>query len=552
MTVIDWAVIAVYLAGMIALAIALGRRQRDRHDYYLAGRRTRWWHSGFSTMATQLSAISFVSAPAFVAMKRGGGMKWLCYEFGVPLGLLIVIIYIIPVLHRGGYISIYEYLEARFDRRTRALVSILFQLGRGLATAVAVLAGGLILSTALPVTTSQAIIIIGAVTILYDAIGGLRAVILSDVIQMFIILIGISVCSAVALRLVGWNAAWRELAPERLAVLDFEHWGTGPEGAYGFWPMTIGGIFLYASYYGCDQSQVQRELSVGDLGGVRRSLLLNVFGRFPVVLLYCMMGVFVGAVFASPSRLASLATNLGTEQAALTETLGRDPDRMVPMFVLAHLPPGLIGLVFVGILSALMSSLDSAINSLSAVTMTDFYAIYVRPGASDRHYLIVSKALTFAWGVFCIAAALAFAAFGEATRQTTIVLINAVGSLLYGPILAAFLLGILTRRVRGTGIFTGVLAGIAANLLLWRATDISWLWWNAAGFSVTAGAAGMMSIIGGGRSVPPRTEAASQAATTATAGAYNGGKARWRVSYTLAICYFFAIILIAYLIQKVV
>lgn len=548
MAILDWTVIAIYLAGMIALAIVLGRRQRDRRDYYLAGGRTRWWHSGFSTMATQLSAISFVSAPAFVAAKRGGGLKWLCYEFGVPIGLLIVIIYIIPVLHRGGYLSIYEYLERRFDRRTRALVSILFQLGRGLATAVAVLAGGLILSTALPVTTAQAIVIIGGVTIVYDALGGLRAVILSDVVQMFIILVGIVVCGAVALRLVGWSAAWGALSPGRTAILDFSQWGASSQGMYGFWPMTIGGIFLYASYYGCDQSQVQRELSVGDLGGVRRSLLFNVFGRFPLVLLYCLMGVFVGAVFAGPAHLAGLASNLGMETAAVTETLRSDPDRMVPMFVLAYLPPGLVGLVFVGILSALMSSLDSAINSLSAVTMTDFYRIYIRPTASERHYLIAAKTLTLLWGVFCIAAALAFAAVGEATRQTTIVLINAVGSLLYGPILAAFLLGILTRRVRGVDIFIGVLTGIAANLIIWRATDISWLWWNVAGFAVTAAAAGLLSSIGNRGTVP--RQAAPRIETTSTTGAYNGEKRRWRASYTIAVIYFFVIILVAYVIQK--
>jgi sodium-dependent multivitamin transporter 6 len=555
MTILDWAVIAIYLAGIVGIAIVLGKKQHDQQDYYLAGRTTRWWHSGFSTMATQLGAISFVSAPAFVALRDGGGMKWLCYEFGVPLGLLIVIIFILPVLHRGGYISIYEYLERRFDRRTRILVSILFQLGRGLATAVTVLAGGLILSTALPITTAQAIIIIGAVTILYDALGGLRVVILSDVIQMFIIMIGIVVCGAAALRLVGWNAAWQALTPERLRVLDFGHWGGSAEGAYGFWPMAIGGIFLYASYYGCDQSQVQRELSVGDLDGVRKSLFFNVFGRFPVVLLYCIMGVFVGAVFTRSGLLARLASNLGMETATVTETLGRDPDRMVPMFVLAYLPPGLIGLVFIGILSALMSSLDSAINSLSAVTMTDFYKAYIRPEASDRHYLVASKVLTLLWGAFCIAAAIAFAAVGEATRQTTIVLINAIGSLLYGPILAAFLLGIITKRVRSIHIVTGVIIGIAVNVLLWQTTVISWLWWNLTGFAATVAVAGFLSFTGAGGVATAtgegeRAEVRTGADTERHIEAPVTAEPRWRFSYTLVIVYFFVIIAVAYLIQK--
>jgi sodium-dependent multivitamin transporter 6 len=485
MTSLDWMVIGVYLVGVVVFALALTKRQHNLHDYYLAGRRTRWWQSGMSTMATQLGAISFVSAPAFVALKDGGGLKWLCYEFGVPLGVLFVILWIIPRLHRGNYISIYEYLEERFDNRTRVLVSLLFQLGRGLATAVSVLAGGLILSTTLPLSTASAILLIGTVTVLYDALGGMRVVVLSDVVQMLIIVVGIGICGATALKLVGWAAAVDALGPERLRILDFNRWGLTAGGEYGFWPMTIGGIFLYASYYGCDQSQVQRELSVGTLKDVKRSLLLNAFGRFPVVLFYCVMGILVGAVFTTPEHIAHLASRIGMAPDALVSTLQTDPDRMVPMFILAFLPAGIVGLVFVAIMSALMSSLDSAINSLSAVTMQDFYRRFVRPNATDRHYMIASKLLTAFWGGFCIVAALVFAGRAEATRETTIVLINAVGSLLYGPILAAFFVGMTTRFVSGSEVRIGVFSGILTNVLLWRLTSVSWLWWNFVGFVVT-------------------------------------------------------------------
>ncbi|MFQ6616913.1 MAG: sodium:solute symporter [Fidelibacterota bacterium] len=492
---LDWAVVGLYLAGIIAFALRRSRLQHDVQDYYLASRQIRWWQSGFSTMATQLGAISFVSAPAFVAMKEGGGLKWLCYEFGVPFGLLVVMMIIVPYLHRGGYISIYAYLERRFDRGTRNLVSLLFQLGRGLATAVSVLAGGLILSTALPISTAQAIILIGAVTIVYDVLGGIRVVIVSDVVQMLIIFTGIVICGAVALSMMGWDQIWMALEPDRSKILDFDHWGLSSEGEYAFWPMTIGGIFLYASYYGCDQSQVQRELSVGSLRGVRKSLLVNAFGRFPVVLLYCLMGVFVGSVFGAPEFVSQVATKLGTDSAGILATLNRDPDRMVPMFVLTFLPQGVVGLIFVAIMAALMSSLDSAINSLSAVTMQDFYRVYVKPSASERHYLMASKLITLSWGAFCVMAALAFAYAGEATRQTTIVLINAVGSLLYGPILAPFLLGMTTLRVSSFHIKSGILAGIAFNVLLWQFTSISWLWWNPAGFLVAAGVSGVLSFL---------------------------------------------------------
>lgn len=495
MTTLDWMVIAAYLMGVVVFALAQMGRHKTLADYFLAGRRTPWWQSGFSTMATQLGAISFVSAPAFVALKADGGLKWLCYEFGVPLGILFVMVWIIPRLHRGHHLSIYEYLEDRFDAGTRSLVSVLFQLGRGLATAVAVLAGGLILSTALPLSTTTAILLIGVITIAYDTLGGMRVVLVTDVVQMMIILVGIGICGATALKLVGWTTAVNALGPDRLRILDFGRWGLTPGGEYGFWPMTIGGIFLYASYYGCDQSQVQRELSVGKLSDVKRSLMFNAFGRFPVVLFYCVMGMLVGAVFTTPEHLAHLASRLGMDSNALSTTLHNDPDRMVPMFILAFLPAGVVGLVFVAIMSALMSSLDSAMNSLSAVTMQDFYRRYFKPEGSERHYILVSKLLTAFWGVFCVVAALGFAHVAEAAQQTTIVLINAVGSLLYGPILAAFFVGMATRFVSSTEIKLGILTGIATNVLIWRLTSVSWLWWNLAGFAVTCGVALTLHLV---------------------------------------------------------
>ncbi|HEM49559.1 MAG TPA: sodium transporter, partial [Caldithrix sp.] len=467
MNVLDWIVIFTYLALLVGLAAFFTRRQKDAQDYYLASKKIKWWQSGASTMATQLGAISFVSAPAFVALKEGGGMKWLAYEFGVPLALIVVMMIIIPILHQKNYISIYEYLEDRFDTGARNLVSIFFQLGRGLATAVAVLAGGLILSTALSISVIQAILLVGVITVIYDVLGGIRVVILSDVLQMLIIVAGLIICGGMALSITGWEAAWNAMGAERTQILDFKHWGFTSEGTYAFWPMLFGGFFLYASYYGTDQSQVQRELSVGNLDDVRKSLLVNALGRFPLVLMYTVMGVFVGAVFIMPESLTHIGAALNMSASSVTDILKNDPDRMMPMFILSFLPHGVIGFIFVAIMAALMSSLDSGINSLSAVTMKDFYQKYFKPEATDRHYLWMSKFITFLWGTFCVVAAILFTIIGESTRQTTIVLINAIGSLLYGPILAAFLIGMLTKSVNGTSVKTGIIIGVLSNIFLW-------------------------------------------------------------------------------------
>ncbi len=540
---LDWIVISIYFAALLWFAWYLGRGQRTAGSYYLADRKIPWWQSGFSTMATQLGAISFVSAPAFVAMKEGGGLKWLGYELGVPIGILIVMLFILPILHSRQYISIYEYLEERFDSGTRTLVSILFQLGRGLATAVTVLAGGLIISTAIPsLTTLEAILVIGAITVLYDMMGGIKVVIVSDFLQMMIIIVGIAVCGYAAFSLVGWHTTWATISPERLKILDFSNWGVVKGQDYGFWPLLFGGIFLYASYYGTDQSQVQRELSVGGVRDVRRSLILNAFGRFPVVLSYCLMGVFVGAVFLKPDTLSTIAHALGSDAASIQQALSKSPDRMVPMFILTFLPVGVVGFLFVAILSAMMSSLDSAINSLSAVTMRDFYKRFLKPEASDRHYLLISKFFTVMWGAFCVVAAALFAIAPDATRETTIVLINAVGSLLYGPILAAFLLGILTKRVQAGAVKLGVVAGITGNVLLWRFTPISWLWWNVAGFIVSWTVAYAASYVSVSEQAIARINEKLVLVPLRT---HEG----WKITDTLVVLYLFVIIGLSLLIQ---
>lgn len=228
----DWIVVFAYITGVLAIALYVTRSQRGLQDYYLAGKRVRWWESGMSTMATQLGAISFISAPAFVALQAGGGLKWLSYEFGVPLALILVMHVIIPTYHRENYVSIYEYLENRFDSGTRTLVSLLFQLGRGLATAVSVLAGALVLSTALSISTSTAILLLGVVTIIYDTLGGIRVVIITDVLQMLIIAIGILVCGVTAWYVVGWENAWASLEPSRYQIIDLKHVGLFSEGEH--------------------------------------------------------------------------------------------------------------------------------------------------------------------------------------------------------------------------------------------------------------------------------------------------------------------------------
>ena len=487
MSWLDFILVGVYVAFLVGLGLHLNRRQHNHEDYYVGGRKIRWWASGLSTMATQLGTISFVSAPAFVAIKpveEGGGLGWLAYEFGVPLALIFIMAVLIPVYHRAGVISIYEYLRARFDPATQVYVALLFQLSRGLAAGVAVYTIGFVVAIFLGETDPGRIwpyvIAIGAVTIFYDALGGIRAVIWSDVVQMSILLLGILLLTGAAyFELGGLAPLFHAYAgePERFRILQFS-WGYGGGQTYAFWPMLIGGFFLYVSYYGCDQSQVQRELSVGSTDDVKRSLLLNALGRFPVVFLYCLMGLVIGG-------FALLTPGFREKIPA------ENPDWMVPLFIVNYLPAGLVGLLFIAVLAAAMSSLDSALNSMSASTLRDIYQPYIRPQASERHYLVASKLFTVFWGVFTVL----FAFVVPYISGTVIEAINKVGSLLYGPIFAAFFLGILTRWATPLGVKAGVTAGILANLYLWLGVpQLSWLWWNVSGMVLAVAVAAVVSL----------------------------------------------------------
>lgn len=481
MTGIDWIIVVVYLAGLIAFSLYLSRDQNDHEDYYLGGRTMAWWAVGLSTMATQLSAISFISAPAFVGYRENGGLKWLTYEFAVPLAMLLLIAVVIPPLYRSGVVSIYGYLERRFGPSTRLLLSLVFQFSRAFATGITVYTVALVLVPMLELDLWACILIAGVAALVYDFFGGMKAVVYSDVLQMGILFLGIIACIAIGLDLLGgWGVFLDQVDPTRFDAVDFSSLGIGDSEEFGFWPMLIGGLFLYASYYGCDQSQAQRTLSASSLDEARRALLFNGLARFPLVLLYSIMGLIVGTyAFAQPGFQALIPADR--------------PDLLMPTFILTALPAGLVGLLVASILAAAMSSLDSALNSLSAASVEDL----VMRGREERlppaEQLRYSKGFTVFWGVVCIV--LAFAAGNIA--PTVIEAINKVGSMFYGPILATFVLAILTRRTTTLGINVGIAAGVGLNLLLWLFAEdvLFWFWWNATGFIATVAVAALVSRI---------------------------------------------------------
>lgn len=482
---LDWIVIFVYLAGLILFSAWLARRQHSRADYYVASRNTGPVPIAISVMATQCSSNSILGAPAFVAFAAGGGLVWLQYELAVPLAMIAIMVFLLPMFQQLKLISVYDYLERRFDLKTRLLLSGLFQFVRAFATAVTVYSIALVVELITGLGFFWSVVLLGVVTVVYDVLGGIRAVIYSDVLQMSILVLVLVFLLIILMDMSGgFSGMLNAFDAERRSAVDFTSHGLGDGQDFAFWPMLLGGFFLYVSYYGCDQSQVQRELCARNLDEGQQALWLNGVFRFPLVLLYCLVGVGIG-VYA-------------TNHEAFVESLPMNGDLpnynvAVPLFIIEQLPPGVVGIAMVALFAAAMSSLDSVINSLSATTMEDFVRrFHTEDNWSDEKELLYSRGLTVAWG----ALTLWLAFHVDDIASTVLVAINKIGSLINGPVLGVFVLGILTRRAVGTGACIGLLAGFLLNLACWQfLPSVSWLWWNVFGFLMTVGMGYLVSLV---------------------------------------------------------
>jgi Na+/proline symporter len=533
---LDWTVFLVYLIGIVGFGLWVGRGNLRLDDFFLAGREMRWWAVGLSVMATQISAITFIGT---TGQGYNDGMRFLVMYFGLPFAMVILCVTVVPFFYRARVFTAYEYLEKRFDGRTRTLTSLLFLCSRGLSVGVTLYAPSLVLSVILGWSESATILLMGGTTIVYVMYGGNKSVIWTDVVQMGIIWFGILLCLGIAIGHISEsfgirNALSLAQATGRLEIMDTSPSLSKP---YTLWSGLIGGLFLMLSYFGCDQSQVQRYLSGSSLTQSRLSLLFNAFLKVPMQFLILLTGVLVFVFYhfqtppllwnsvelarlersAPPDELARVrarfeAAHLARRSAAqafgeshspeatkaylaageslaaartdvvalVQKTTGKDygdTNYIFPTYILTQLPKGLVGLVIAVIFAAAMSTLSGEFNSLATATMVDFYKRFVKRDAGDAHDLLASRLFTGFWGLFACGVALQAGRLSSSAIQ----LVNLYGSFFYGSILGVFALAILTPRASARGAFFGLIIGMATVFAVARYTDVHFLWYNVVG-----------------------------------------------------------------------
>ena len=543
MRTLDWLVLVTTLVSIVVYGLYRSRGSDTVDGYLLAGRSMPWYAMALSVMATQASAITFIST---TGQSYVDGMRFVQFYFGLPIAMVIICATAVPIFHRAHVFTAYEYLERRFDSKTRGLASLIFLCQRGLSAGLTIYAPAIVLSVILGWPERTTTLLMGLTVVIYTVAGGIKAVTWSDVQQMCIIVVGLIAALVTVIVLLPRSISFSDAlflagsAGRLNAVTTHFDWND----RFNIWSGLLGGTFLFLSYFGCDQSQVQRYLTGRSISESRLALLFNAVAKIPMQFFILFIGamVFVFYVFVQPPVLfhraelarvhatdsyqplasefqsgfdrrrdaalalvqahragdsAAQSRNIVAYRAAqkvmddaharASRLVGEaggprdfsDTNYIFLSFVTRYLPVGLVGLVIAVILAATMSASSGEINSLATVTVVDVYRRHIRRGRSDRHYLLASRFATLFWGVYAVT----FAGWGNRLGPL-IVAVNVVGSLFYGSLLGCFVLAFGFPRVGGTAVFTGMLAGEAVVFAAFLFTNVSWLWYNVIGCAV--------------------------------------------------------------------
>jgi SSS family solute:Na+ symporter len=456
---LDLAIVIAYLLGVTALGMRFRRGQQNVSDYFLGGRTAPWWALAFSIVATETSTLTIIGTPA---ISYGGNLTFIQLVFGYLLGRVLIVLLLLPGYFRGEYFTAYALIEKRFGEKMRAVAASTFLVTRAIAEGVRVSAIALVVSVVLGTSEHLAVVIVIALTVLYTFEGGMKAVIWTDVAQLLLYLTGSAVTFFVLLHRIpgGWTEITQVAAAagHKFQALDFS-WNLATK--YTFWSGLIGGAFLTMASHGTDQTIVQRLLAAKNERDSRRALLTSgviVLIQFTVFLL---IGVLL-FVFAQHSTLLAA---------------GERPDRILPLFLVREMPPGLAGLLLASIIAVAMSNASGSLNSLAASSVLDF-SRWRGHSADPARFLRLSRAMTLAWGLVLMG-------FGLVRWGPLLETGLTVASLPFGSLLGLFLLGTLDREANASGALAGMIAGLAAILCVFQFTSVAFTWYVLIGSTVT-------------------------------------------------------------------
>ena len=542
MQIIDWIVLIGTLLFIVLYGTYKTRNNKNVTDYLKGGNSSNWWTIGISVMATQASAITFLSTPG---QAYHDGMGFVQFYFGLPIAMVIICMVFIPLYDKLKVFTAYEYLESRFDLKTRSLTAILFLIQRGLAAGITIFAPSIILSAVLGWDLVTLNVIIGSLVIIYTVSGGTKAVSITQKQQMAVIFAGMLITFLIILNYLPQEISFTKAlelagANGKLEILDFSF---NLDNRYTFWSGIIGGTFLALSYFGTDQSQVQRYLSGKSVKESQMGLIMNGLLKVPMQFFILLVGVMVfvfyqfnesplnfnptaiedvrNSEFAAEfyqleidkkeielaikdkqllyfkaeniidkknisneiTYLNSLENGLRVQTKELILKANpaaetNDKDYVFIHFILTNLPRGLIGLLLAVIISAAMSSTASELNALASTTAIDLYKRNVRV-RDEQHYVKASKWFTLLWGLIAISIACVAHLF-----DNLIQLVNIIGSIFYGNVLGIFLLAFFFKYVKNNAVFWAAIITQLIIIYLWYIDLMPYLWLNLVGCSI--------------------------------------------------------------------
>jgi SSS family transporter len=479
---LDLVIVIAYLAATTLLAMWFMRRQRDVRTYFVGDRNVPWWLILVSIVATETSTVTFLSVPG-VAFAHSGNLTFLQLTFGYIIGRILVAWLLLPQYLRGELFSAYQLLRQRFDVSVQRSASFLFLLTRTVADGLRLFLTALLLQQFTGWSIEASILVMGVVTLFYTHLGGMQAVIWTDLIQFVIYILGAGLAAYFIIeQMPGGLAAFAEIGTRdnKFTLLNLS---TDPGQPFTLWAGLIGGAFLSMASHGADQLMVQRYLCSRSLQAARGALVLSGFVVLAQFALFLLIGVglYVLNVQGALPVDAAIASR------------PKFNDEVFGLFIVRSMPTGVVGLIIAAVLAAAMSTLSSSLNSSASAAVADFYRP-LRPDRSERHYLLVSKLMTLLWGVAQTSVALGALWLGSSSNIVTQVL--TIAGFTTGMILGLFLLGSATRPVPSHAALIGLVVGFVTVLSIWLWGGLAFPWYAPIGTTVTVAAALLVNGIG--------------------------------------------------------